>query len=149
MQLIIMTIFGKNSHPMKKCLRMNYWLHKFNQASPWPLPKPIPNDTLEVAKLAVAQMCSVDLASEITVFDTLEVQDSIDNTWIVSGQSVHQKELLDKQPDDIPLKVEGPSRIYLRDQSVNYFILKADYIPPPEVKTIDKDGKFVSKIILR
>ena len=128
---------------MKKYMRMNYWMHKFNNASPWPLPKPVPNDALELARLAVAQMCSVDQVSEISTLYAKDVEGSIDDTWIVSGQSIHQRELLQNQPADIPLKVEGPTRIYLRDQCINYFVLKADYIPPPEVKTIDKDGMLI------
>lgn len=149
MEDIIMMTFGKDSYVMKKVRRMNYWMHKFANASPWPLPKPVPNDTFELAKLAVARMCSVDQASEICIYDTKEVKDAIDDTWIVSGQSVHQRELVNKQPDDIPLKVEGPSRIFLRDQSIDYFVLKADPIHQPEVEPVDKDGNYIIVCIRR
>ena len=133
---------------------MVYWMNKFNNASPWPLPKPIPSDGFVLAKLAVERMCSVDQTSHITIFNTKDVSDAIDHTWIVSGQSIHQRELLLKQPSDKPIKVEGPFRIYLREQSVNYFVLKADYQPPPQVEEIDVDGellsvKFVWLIFLR
>ncbi|KAF2357138.1 ECSIT protein [Trinorchestia longiramus] len=139
MEDIILTVFGSNSHPMKKCRRMRYWMLKFNNASPWPLPKPVPSELLELAKLAVARMCSVDQTSEVTIYDTKEVKEAIDHTWVVSGQSVHQRQLLNKQPENVPLKVEGPWKIYLRDQSIDYFVLKADPLPQPDVEVPDKD----------
>uniref|UniRef100_A0A2P2I4Q4 Evolutionarily conserved signaling intermediate in Toll pathway, mitochondrial n=1 Tax=Hirondellea gigas TaxID=1518452 RepID=A0A2P2I4Q4_9CRUS len=148
-QDIIMTVFGKHSHPMKKYGRMNYWMHKFNNESPWPLPKPVPCDALELAKLAVARMCSVDQASEITIMDTEQVVDCIDDTWIVSGQSVHQRELLEKQPETEALKVRGPFRIYLREEAINYFTLTADYKPPPAVEPLDKDDVSIVALLLR
>ncbi|KAA0202646.1 hypothetical protein HAZT_HAZT009909 [Hyalella azteca] len=148
MEDIILMVFGSNSHPMKKCRRMNYWMHKFANASPWPLPKPVPSEVLELAKLAVARMCSVDQASEITVFDTAEVKDAIDHTWIVSGQSIHQRELVNKQPENVPLKVEGPWKIFLREQSIDYFVLKADPLPSPQVEQMDKDDVSLIGLLL-
>lgn len=139
LQDIIYATFGRNSHPFKKLCRMNYWMKKFNNASPWPLPKIVPTDALELAMLAVARMCTVDHTSVITHYDTSQVEHAIDHTWIVSGQSPLQQELLQNQPDNEPLKIEGPFRIFLREQSINYFTLKADYRPPPEVKKLDKD----------
>ena len=138
---IIYTVFGKHSFPYKKYSRMVYWMNKFANASPWPLPKPIPSDGFLLAKLAVERMCTVDQTSEVVVYNTKDVDDAIDHTWIVSGQSIHQRELLNKQSPEDPLKVEGPFRIYLREESVNYYTLKADYKAPPEVETIDTDGK--------
>jgi len=131
MQTLTMAVFGADTHPMKKLMRMNYWMRKFNNASPWPLPKPIPDDALELALLAVRRMCSVDTASDVRVLQTTDVPSSADKTWVVSGQSPEQRELLERQPPGVPLKVEGPSLIWLRDQSVNYFLLKGEYQPPP------------------
>lgn len=142
LQDIIYATFGRNSHPFKKLSRMNYWMKKFNNASPWPLPKILPNNALELANLAMARMCSVDLTTVITHYDTSEVEAAIDHTWIVSGQSPVQQELLQNLPDDEPLKVEGPFRIFLRDESIHYFTLKAEYRAPPDVIEVDKDGEF-------
>ena len=64
--------------------------------------------------------------------------ESIDKTWIISGQSPVQKELLNKHPSSTPLRVEGGDFVWLRDQFVNYFVLKADrdetcnWVPPKE-----------------
>lgn len=139
MEMILVNTFGKRSHPVRKFGRMMYWMTKFKNASPWALPQNVPLDALELAKLAVARMCTVDPISVITVFETGDVEDAIDDTWIVSGQSPIQEELIVKHPVDKPIKVEGPFRIFLRDQCVGYFILRAEATPPPTPKKQDND----------
>jgi len=148
LQTLTMAVFGMGTHPMLKLMRMNYWMRKFNNLSPWPLPKPIPDDALELALLAVKRMCSVDIKSVVNVLQTSDVPSSHDKTWIVTGQSPEQRELLDKQPAGVPLKVEGPALIWLRDAKVSYFTLKADYVAPPQPEDIDVDDlSNLSKLI--
>lgn len=132
MEMILMNAFGKYSHPIRKYARMMYWMPKFKNASPWSLPDIVSNDAFELAKLAVARMCTVDSTSKITVYDTKDVEDAVDDTWIVSGQSVIQQELLEKLQHGEPIKVEGPFRIFIRDKLVGYYILRAEARPPPE-----------------
>lgn len=131
MEMILVNTFGKRSHPVRKFGRMMYWMTKFKNASPWALPHTVPLDALELAKMAVARMCTVDPISVITVFETNIVEDAIDDTWIVSGQSPIQEKLIEQHPIDQSIKVEGPFRIFLRDQCVGYFILRAEATPPP------------------
>jgi len=140
-EAMIMNTFGKHGHPMKKLMRMSYWLPKFKNASPWPLPQTIPNSNLEIAKLAVARMCSVDPASTIDIFQTKELEDSIDDTWIVSGQSIIQQELLEKLEAQKPVYVEGGFPIWLRKTSINYFILRSEPVVPTE-KELDLHSQF-------
>ncbi|CAL4123183.1 unnamed protein product, partial [Meganyctiphanes norvegica] len=139
MEMILVNTFGKRSHPVRKFGRMMYWMTKFKNASPWPLPQSVPLDALELAKMAVARMCTVDPVSNITVFQTSDVEDAVDDTWIVSGQSPSQEELIAQHSADQPIKVEGPFRIFLRDQLVGYFILRAEAVPPPTPKKADND----------
>lgn len=106
-----------------------YWMPKVRHLSPWLLPSPVPDDALELAKLAVRQMCSVDVESAIDLFDTESVEESIDKTWIVSGQSPEQKQLLNKHSQDSSLKIEGPFAIWLRNRYINYFTLIGDAEP--------------------
>ncbi|KAK8749243.1 hypothetical protein OTU49_015751 [Cherax quadricarinatus] len=132
---ILMNTFGMYSHPVRKHRRMLYWMPKFKHASPWRLPESVPNNAFELAKLAVTRMCTVDPSSVISLFETKDVEDAIEDTWIVSGQSPTQQELLQNHPPEEPIKVEGPFRIFLRDQCVGYFILRAEAKPqPPPVK---------------
>lgn len=122
-EALLQNIFGNRSHPMYKFWRMMYWMPKYKFLSPWLLPDPVPNDALELAKLAVKQMCTVDPESTVEVFDTETVEDSLDKTWIICGQSPEQKTLLKKHSADSPLKIEGPFAIWLRNRSINYFTL--------------------------
>ncbi|XP_042224959.1 evolutionarily conserved signaling intermediate in Toll pathway, mitochondrial-like [Homarus americanus] len=140
MEQILLNAFGKYSHPIRKYGRMMYWMPKFKNASPWLLPDIAPNDAFELAKLAVARMCTVDPASTLSVFETKDVEDAIEDTWIVSGQSLVQQDLLNKHSPDEPIKVEGPFRIFLRDKCVGYFILRAEAKPrPPPLKRQEID----------
>lgn len=81
MEDMLVNIFGKKGHPVRKFWRMMYWMPKFKNASPWPLPNPMPNDILELAKVAVKRMCTVDLSSKVTVYETNAVENSLDDTW--------------------------------------------------------------------
>lgn len=78
----------------------------------------------------------------IIEFQACDVKDSIDKTWIVSAQSPVQRELLDAHPRDVSIFVEGAFRIWLRDASVSYFILRADPRPKPKLPPVDIDGMF-------
>nr|CAG4638496.1 EOG090X07J4 [Cyclestheria hislopi] len=141
MEQTLINIFGKQAYPVRKLMRMSYWMPKFKNLSPWPLPQTLPNSTLELAKLAVERMGSVDPATKIHVFHTRELPDSIDDTWIVSGQSVTQQELLEKMNDNQTVYVEGAFQLWLRRTSVNYFILRADPIKPSE-EDVAEQSKF-------
>lgn len=109
---------------------------RFKNISPWVVPNPPPNDAFELAKLAVERMCSVDLQSRISVYQTSDVESSIDDTWIVSGQSVDQKELLSSHRKDSAVYIEGPFLIWLRNKSISYFILRGDL--PTDTKVQDE-----------
>ena len=64
---LIIDIFTKYSHPWRKCGRMTYWMTKFYNASPFPLPDPLPYDALELALLAIKRMC-IDVQTKISVY---------------------------------------------------------------------------------
>lgn len=142
LETIIENTFGKHSQPMYKFWRMAYWMPKFKYLSPWQLPDPVPDDTFELAKLAVRRMCTVDVESEVHIFDTERVDDSLDKTWIVSGQSPEQQRLLQKHSVESPLKIEGPFAIWLRNRSINYFTLVGEAEPDENFASEeDLDGK--------
>jgi signaling intermediate in Toll pathway protein len=68
MENMLINIFGRRGHPVRKYWRMMYWMPKFKNISPWPLPNPVPSTSLELAKLALERMSSVDLQSEVSVY---------------------------------------------------------------------------------
>lgn len=69
METILLNIYGKRGFPLRKYWRMMYWMPKFKNLSPWRLPKKMPTDILEIAKLAIERITSVDNNMKITVFE--------------------------------------------------------------------------------
>uniref|UniRef100_A0A1B0BZR9 Evolutionarily conserved signaling intermediate in Toll pathway, mitochondrial n=1 Tax=Glossina palpalis gambiensis TaxID=67801 RepID=A0A1B0BZR9_9MUSC len=126
MEAMLLNVFGRSGHPLRKYWRMMYWMPKFKNLSPWPLPNPVPDSALTMAKLAIERMCTVDVRSRVTVFETKNVLDAIDDTWIVSGMSPDQTQLLHKHPHNKAIYIEGPFLIWLRSKTINYFTLRAD-----------------------
>lgn len=135
MKDIIINAFGKWSYPMRKLSRIMYWVPKFKHLSPWPLPNPAPFDPLELAKLAISRICTVDLQSKVSIFQTKDLKESVEDTWIVNGQSPAQRELLAATDEKVTAYVEGPFLIYIRQHIVNYFILRTDSKGPPDIRT--------------
>lgn len=134
----LLNIFGRRGYPLRKYWRMMYWMPKFKNLSPWPLPNILPNDSLELAKLAIQRMASVDLNSALTVYKTSEIEESIDDTWIVSAQSPIQQELLENHDAKKPVYVEGSFKIWIKTVPVNYFILRTD---APVVRVTKKEDE--------
>ena len=139
---MLLNIFGKHGFPVKKLMRMQYWMPKFKNLSPWALPENLPSTTIDLAKLAIARMGSVDLGSELDVFYTKDLEDAIDDTWIVSGQSPDQRELLAKLENKQTVYVEGAFTLWLRKTSINYFVLRAEPNKNVLHSDFDPDGKW-------
>lgn len=148
MEAMLLNVFGRKGHPLRKYWRMMYWMPKFKNLSPWPLPDQVPDDTLEIAKLALERMCTVDLRSKVNVFETKELKDSLDDTWIVSGMSPEQSKLLKEHSRQKALYIEGPFHIWIRNRRINYFTLRADadaeFLAQLDERELDEDD--VSKI---
>ena len=69
MQNQLISVFGRRGHPLRRYWRMMYWMPRFRHASPWPLPQEVPNDILELAKMAIMRMTSVDSTTEVVVYN--------------------------------------------------------------------------------
>lgn len=141
MELLLLAIFGRHGMPLEKYWKMMYWMPKFEHLNPWPVPKPIPNDAFELAKLAMIKISSIDVKSEVIEFDTNDVEDSIDKTWIVSAMAPKQSELLLKHDKTKAIYVEGPFKIYVATKSVDYYTLRTDPDLTREFPIPDPDGK--------
>ena len=137
---MLLNIFGRHAFPVKKLMRMLYWMPKFKNLSPWLLPENLPSSTIDLAKLAIARMGTVDPATELDTFFTKDLEDAIDDTWIVTGQSPDQRELLEKLEKKQTVYVEGAFTLWLRKTSINYFVLRAEPNKSP-LYVGDPDGK--------
>lgn len=143
MRQMVLDTFGFHSEVFKKIARMMYWMPKFKHMSPYPLPNPVPRDPYELAQLAIKRMC-VDIQTSVTVHNAKqEVPEAVDDTWIVSGQSPQQQELIDNHPTDRPIRIEGPFSIYLRNSAISYFLLRAEPLP---IRVVEVDSDDVSHI---
>ncbi|KAL2717232.1 hypothetical protein V1478_012932 [Vespula squamosa] len=128
---ILLNTFGKHARPLKKLWRMLYWMPKFVNLNPWPVPNPIPTDPKILARIAIQKISSIDVTAVTSEFETKDIKESIEDTWIISAISPIQKNLLVqhlKLRKDMPMYVEGPFKIWVANQSVDYFILRADPI---------------------
>lgn len=142
MQQMLLNIFGIHARPLKKFWRMMYWMPKFANLNPWPCARPAPKDPRVLAKLAINKISSVDPRSKTTEFEVKKnVDDAVENTWIVSAMSSSQKELLLKHPRDSPLFVEGPFLEWVADECIDYFVLRAEPTTQPKRVYEDIDGK--------
>lgn len=113
MQDILLNIFGDKAFPLRKFWRMMYWMPKAKNLSPWPIPDPLPKDTYDLAKYAIERISTVDAKSVVTVYQSSDIKDSIDDTWIISAQSDTQKKLLSEHDVTKPIYVEGMVNNYI------------------------------------
>lgn len=162
-----------------------YWMPKFRNASPWPLPRPLPKVPRELALIAVNRMASADPGSEVTELHSKDVPDSIDKTWIISAQSkkvdillqsaqmtrisfrismnssfnrhpegfiqivwfwFQQQILLRDETGDVPLRIEGPHRIWLRESLISYFVLVGEPREKPII-SINTSSRLTKKAV--
>ncbi|XP_046350150.2 evolutionarily conserved signaling intermediate in Toll pathway, mitochondrial-like [Haliotis rufescens] len=123
---ILKKVFGPDAHAFRKYRRMMYWLPKFKNANPYPVPKELPEDPCLLAALALKRM-AIDKENVIDMWKTIEVEmEPLEDTFVVSAQSPAQQQHISEHPRDVPLFVEGGYKVWLRGQSLTYFILRAD-----------------------
>lgn len=140
MEDMLLNIFGEKGYPLRKFWRMMYWMPKFKNLSPWPVPDPLPNDVFELAKIAIARISSADIHSQLTIYQTANIKDSIEDTWIVSAQSPKQKKLLETHDKNQPIYVEGAFKVWIKNKAVNYFVLKGNPKPRKDDEIENPDG---------
>ncbi|KAM6169087.1 evolutionarily conserved signaling intermediate in Toll pathway, mitochondrial [Erethizon dorsatum] len=135
-EFLLLQIFGRRSHPMLKYVRMRLWLTRFQNVNPFPVPRELPQDAVELATLSLRHM-EPDLSARVTVYQKPlpdDMTDPVDpiQPHIVGIQSPDQQDALAHHNPARPLFVEGPFSLWLRNKCVYYHILRADLLPPEE-----------------
>lgn len=135
-KVLLIQIFGEKGHPVRKYQRLMYWFPKFKNVNPFPVPKQLPEDPVDLARFSLARIAN-DLDAKVTVYqlpctDVTESGAEITLPHIVGIQSPSQMELLAKHNPNRPVFVEGPFPLWLRKTCVSYYILRADPTPPQE-----------------
>lgn len=140
-QDMLLNVFGQHGYPLQKFWTMMYWMPKFKNLTPWPVPRPIPTDPFVLAKLAIEKIMSVDVLSEVLVLDTKNVKDSIEKTWIVSGIAPKQSQLLEDWNKNEAIYVKGPHKVWVANQAVDYFVLLGKpTLTRKKYTEVDEDG---------
>ncbi|XP_052610594.1 evolutionarily conserved signaling intermediate in Toll pathway, mitochondrial [Peromyscus californicus insignis] len=139
-EFLLTQIFGRKSYPMLKFLRMKLWLTRFKNINPYPVPRDLPQDPLDLAKLGLRHM-EPDLSAKVTVYQMSLPSDSTgtDPTQphIVGIQSPDQQAALARHNPSKPVFVEGPFPLWLHNKCVYYHILRAD-LPPTEEEKVEE-----------
>lgn len=140
-EFLLIQIFGRKSYPMLKFLRMKLWFTRFKNINPFPVPRDLPQDPLDLARLGLRHM-EPDLSAKVTVYQMSLPSDSTgleDPTQphIVGIQSPDQQAALARHNPSRPVFVEGPFPLWLRNKCVYYHILRAD-LPPPEEEKVEE-----------
>ncbi|XP_071479782.1 evolutionarily conserved signaling intermediate in Toll pathway, mitochondrial-like [Diadema antillarum] len=133
---ILISVFGKKAHPVRKYQRLMYWFPKFRNINPFPLPKEMPTDPIKLCELGLKRISeyeanfsvfSADGSLEMSVtrkdHDFSEFQG---RDFIASVQSPDQQEELAQHQVYRPLFVEGPYTLWLRTHKQTYYVLRAD-----------------------
>lgn len=66
-EFLLIQIFGRKSYPMLKYVRMKLWFTRFRNINPFPLPRDLPQDPVDLARLALRHM-EPDLSARVTVY---------------------------------------------------------------------------------
>ncbi|XP_054573385.1 evolutionarily conserved signaling intermediate in Toll pathway, mitochondrial isoform X1 [Eptesicus fuscus] len=135
-EFLLLQIFGRKSYPMLKFIRMKLWFSRFKNINPFPVPRDLPQDPVDLATLGLRHI-EPDLSARVTVYQMASSKDSTGTAdpteqHIVGIQSPDQQAALARHNPARPIFVEGPFSLWLRDKCVYYHILRADLEPPEE-----------------
>ncbi|XP_028678637.2 evolutionarily conserved signaling intermediate in Toll pathway, mitochondrial [Erpetoichthys calabaricus] len=135
-KVLLIQIFGKKSHPIRKYQRLMYWFPRFKHVNPYPVPRELPQDPVDLARFSLHRIAA-DLNAKVTVYqmpssDHNEDGNLVCQPYIVGIQSPDQREVLAKHRPNRPVFVEGPFPLWLKRTCVYYYVLRADPLPPEE-----------------
>ncbi len=133
MAALAIKIFGDWTHVVRKAKRQLYWLPKFKNANPYPVPSIQVLEGLSDFEIALAAIERItkcaDRETKISAHYSKEFENDAKDTWILSAQSTKQKELLKVHKKETPIFVEGPNFTWIRNKLVNYYVMKTDPLP--------------------
>lgn len=69
-EFLLLQIFGRKSYPMLKLVRMKLWFTRFKNINPFPVPRDLPQDPVDLASLALRHM-EPDLSARVTTYQVV------------------------------------------------------------------------------
>ncbi|XP_033117815.1 evolutionarily conserved signaling intermediate in Toll pathway, mitochondrial-like [Anneissia japonica] len=125
---ILISVFGKTGGAIRKYRRIMYWFPRFKNINPFPLPKILPEDPVEIARLGLKRIAEYEAEFKVQYLNGTDDNDSeaIEDSpeFIATVQSSEQRDMLHDYPRYRPVYVEGPFNLWLRDKKTSYFILR-------------------------
>ncbi|XP_011810179.1 PREDICTED: evolutionarily conserved signaling intermediate in Toll pathway, mitochondrial isoform X2 [Colobus angolensis palliatus] len=74
-EFLLIQIFGRKSYPMLKLLRLKLWFPRFMNINPFPVPRDLSQDPVELATFGLRHM-EPDLSARVTVYQVPSPKDS-------------------------------------------------------------------------
>lgn len=66
-EFLLIQIFGRRSYPMLKLVRMKLWFSRFKNINPFPVPRDLPQDPVDLAALGLRRV-EPNLSARVTVY---------------------------------------------------------------------------------
>lgn len=66
-KVLLIQIFGRKGHPVRKFQRMMYWFPKFKHTNPYPIPQHLPEDPVALARFSLTRIAD-DLDAKVTIY---------------------------------------------------------------------------------
>ncbi|XP_022089397.1 evolutionarily conserved signaling intermediate in Toll pathway, mitochondrial-like [Acanthaster planci] len=135
---ILISVFGKRAHPVKKYQRLMYWFPKFRNINPFPLPKELPTDPVKLSEIGLKRIAEYEAKLKVFYLNGSNAE-SENAEFITNVQSAEQQELLSEHPPVRPLYVEGAFHLWLRSTKLTYFVLRGDPFALGDDETLNED----------
>ncbi|XP_055095949.1 evolutionarily conserved signaling intermediate in Toll pathway, mitochondrial isoform X2 [Symphalangus syndactylus] len=74
-EFLLIEIFGRKSYPMLKLVRLKLWFPRFMNINPFPVPRDLPQDPVELAMFGLRHM-EPDLSARVTIYQVPLPKDS-------------------------------------------------------------------------
>uniref|UniRef100_A0A2I3TTU0 ECSIT signaling integrator n=1 Tax=Pan troglodytes TaxID=9598 RepID=A0A2I3TTU0_PANTR len=74
-EFLLIQIFGRKSYPMLKLVRLKLWFPRFMNINPFPVPRDLPQDPVELAMFGLRHM-EPDLSARVTIYQVPLPKDS-------------------------------------------------------------------------
>uniref|UniRef100_A0A0R3S320 Evolutionarily conserved signaling intermediate in Toll pathway, mitochondrial n=1 Tax=Elaeophora elaphi TaxID=1147741 RepID=A0A0R3S320_9BILA len=126
---LVVNAFGEWNYATKKVKRMMYWMPKLKHSNTYLDRRKIEGKKLSAVDLGylALKMISRDPGTRITLVEVINDTDlNESDRWLLSAQSLLQRKLLGSLEKNSTLYVDGPNKVYLMDNCVEYVSLFSD-----------------------
>ncbi|KAK6111267.1 Evolutionarily conserved signaling intermediate in Toll pathway family protein [Brugia pahangi] len=142
---LVVNAFGEWNYASKKMKRMMYWMPKLKHSNGYLDRRKIQGKKLSAVDFGylALKMISRDPGTRITLVEMNDTELNESDRWLLSAQSHLQKKLLQSLRKNTTLYVDGPNKVYLMDNCIEYVGLfsnpKSHYYEKYDDNNLDED----------